>query len=55
MRHSSASLVLQEGCDLVSIKEALGHPDLSTTSIYLHLDAAHLPEALTKHPLSGPT
>lgn len=52
LRHTFASLLVQYGCDLMSIKEALGHSDLSTTSIYLHLDAAHLQEALTRHPLS---
>lgn len=50
-RHTFASLLVQYGCDLMSIKEALGHSDVSTTSIYLHLDAAHLQETLTKHPL----
>jgi len=52
LRHTFASLPVQYGCDLMSIKEALGHSDLSTTSIYLHLDAAHLQEGLGKHPLS---
>jgi integrase/recombinase XerD len=42
LRLTFASLLLQEGCDLVSIQELLGHADLSTTAIYLHLDAAHL-------------
>jgi len=53
LRHTFASLLLQEGCDLVSIQELLGHADLSTTAIYLHLDAAHLQGAVERHPLSG--
>ncbi len=53
LRHTFASLLVQHGCDLVAIKEALGHSDLSTTSIYLHLDASHLQEGLRKHPLSS--
>lgn len=53
LRHTFASLLVQHGCDLVSIKEALGHADLSTTSIYLHLDATHLQKGLAKHPLSA--
>ncbi|HEY3397855.1 MAG TPA: tyrosine-type recombinase/integrase [Armatimonadota bacterium] len=53
LRHTFASLLLQEGADLVSIQELLGHSDLSTTAIYLHLDAAHLQGALERHPLSA--
>ena len=53
LRHTFASLLLQQGCDLVSIKEMLGHADLSTTGAYLHLDASHLQAAADLHPLSG--
>ena len=53
LRHTFASLLVLYGCDLMSIKEALGHADLSTTSIYLHLDAAHLQDGLARHPLSA--
>ena len=51
LRHTFASLLLQEGCDLVSIKEMLGHADLATTSIYLHISAPHLQAAVALHPL----
>jgi integrase/recombinase XerD len=53
LRHTFASLLLQEGADLVSIQELLGHSDLSTTAIYLHMDAAHLQGAVERHPLGG--
>ena len=52
-RHTFASLLLQEGCDLVSIQQLLGHADLSSTSIYLHLEAGHLKSAVERHPLCG--
>lgn len=53
LRHTFASLLLQYGCDLVSIQEMLGHADLSTTSVYLHLDASHLRAAVERHPLGA--
>jgi len=52
-RHTFASLLLQEGCDLVSIQQLLGHADLSSTSIYLHIDAGHMKSAVERHPLCG--
>jgi site-specific recombinase XerD len=53
LRHTFASLLLQEGCDLVSIQELLGHADLASTSIYLHMDASHLQSAVSRHPLTA--
>ena len=34
-------------------EEMLGHADLATTSIYLHVCAPHLQAAVALHPLSG--
>ena len=42
LRHAFAPLLLQEGADLVSIQEMLGHADLATTSVYLYVLAPHL-------------
>ena len=37
LRHSCASFLLAEGVDLATIQEILGHAQISTTRIYLHI------------------
>lgn len=56
LRHTAATLLYQYGhVDMLSLKEILGHADVSTTQIYTHLDAAQLKKAATSSPLAGVT
>jgi len=51
LRHTAATLMLQNGVDVRTLQEVLGHEHLNTTQIYTHVDNDNLRLAAQANPL----
>lgn len=51
LRHTAATLMLQNGVDVRTLQEVLGHEHLNTTQIYTHVDNENLRAAAKANPL----
>ena len=52
LRHTAATLMLQNGIDVRTLQELLGHENLNTTQIYTHVDNSELRIASNANPLA---
>ncbi|MEN3047081.1 MAG: site-specific tyrosine recombinase XerD [Candidatus Hydrothermales bacterium] len=49
IRHTFATHMLLNGCDLKTLKMILGHSSISTTQVYTHVTKTHLHEVIEKY------
>jgi integrase/recombinase XerD len=52
LRHTFATHLVQAGVNLVTLRDLLGHRQVTSTQIYIHLTAQDLRQATDKHPVS---
>ena len=53
LRHTAATLMYQNGVDVLVLQNILGHENLNTTKIYTHIDNKLAREAIEKNPLAN--
>ena len=52
LRHSFATDLIRKDVNIVTLRDLLGHRQLSSTQIYLHMTAADIREAVERHPIA---
>lgn len=53
LRHTAATLMYQNGVDIRTLQNILGHTSVDTTMIYTHIEDSNLREAAAKNPLAA--
>ena len=52
LRHTAATLMYQNGVDIRTLQNILGHTSVNTTMIYTHIEDSSLRDAAAKNPLA---
>lgn len=52
LRHTFATHLMRAGVGLVTLRDLLGHRQITSTQLYLHVTAQDLREAAEKHPIA---
>lgn len=52
LRHTFATHLMRAGVGLVTLRDLLGHRQITSTQLYLHVTAQDLREAADKHPIA---
>lgn len=53
LRHTAATLMYQNGVDIRTLQEFLGHEQVNTTMIYTHIENVAIKDAVQSNPLSN--
>ncbi len=53
LRHAFATHLVRAGVNLVTIRDLLGHRQITSTQIYLHMTARDMREAADRHPIAA--
>ena len=51
LRHTFATHLIKQGENLVVLRDLLGHRQISSTQIYLHMTAEDIRSAIDRHPI----
>ena len=51
MRHTFATHMVQQRVNLVALRDLLGHKQITSTQIYVHVSAMELRETVKLHPI----
>lgn len=52
LRHTAATLMLSHGVDIKSVQEILGHENITTTMIYVHMLGNRIKEISKMHSIT---